>query len=118
MVHAETDNPQLRGFFKYSISTKIPEYLASGRIVLFYGPSQLGLYQYLKENKAAYLADDYRQLCETIKDIKEQKNTNQIILNAEKLAYRMHDAKKSEELLLSVLQKTIDSKAANCSNFK
>lgn len=108
LVHAETENPLLLGFFKYSISTKIPEYLASGRIVLFYGPSELGLYQYLNENKAAYLADGYKQLCETMKDIKEQKNTIQILSNAEKLAYRMHDAKKARALLLNTLQEAVD----------
>ena len=47
LVHTEIESENLKGFFKYSISTKIPEYLATGKPILFYGPRDKKLLEYL-----------------------------------------------------------------------
>lgn len=69
LVHAETNDPLMHGFFKYSISTKIPEYLATGKPVLFYGPKDLGLYSYLSDNRVAVCASNISELKYLIKKV-------------------------------------------------
>lgn len=66
LVHIESNALVGNGFFKYSISTKIPEYLATGKSMLFYGPSNIYLYEFLKENSLAYVADDKEKLIKRI----------------------------------------------------
>lgn len=58
LVHTESNDLMKNEFFRYSISTKIPEYLASGRPVLFFGPSDIYLYTFLTEAGVAVTAPD------------------------------------------------------------
>lgn len=110
LVHAEVQNPLLQGFFRYSISTKIPEYLASGRIVLFYGPKELGLYQYLKSNEAAFTASNYGELREIMKNINTSNSYDTILGNAYTLANENHNSSKARGVLkntvISCLERT------------
>lgn len=107
LIHAETDNPLLMGFFKYSISTKIPEYLASGREILFYGPKDLGLFKYLEANEAAYLASSFEELCEVIIQIIKGERKADIICNANRLAKKNHDVAYNRSQLKSVIIQSI-----------
>lgn len=54
LIHVEADDDENIRFIKYSISTKIPECLAAGKPFIFYGPSDIAMYKYLKENNIAY----------------------------------------------------------------
>lgn len=103
LVHAETNNPRLLGFFKYSISTKIPEYLSSGRLVLFYGPKDLGLYRYLSDNNIAYVASNYQELYETLVDIGNFKMSETILKNALRVATENHNSKTSRITLKNTI---------------
>ena len=58
LVHAESDSQSNNEFFKYSVSTKMSEYLASGRTVMFWGPDNIYLYDFLKDNGIAYTASN------------------------------------------------------------
>lgn len=53
LVHVESMEPQFRAFTRLSISTKIPQYLASGRPILAYGPAELASMRYLQASGAA-----------------------------------------------------------------
>jgi hypothetical protein len=66
LLHIESDALVGNGFFKYSISTKIPEYLATGKQMLFYGPSDIYLYEFLKENNLAVVSDNKQDLFDKI----------------------------------------------------
>lgn len=66
LVHTESDALVNNEFFKYSVSTKIPEYLASGRPALFYGPSDIYLYKFLTDSQTAATADSEEKLSEVI----------------------------------------------------
>ncbi len=108
LLHVETQNPLLLGFFKYSISTKIPEYLSSGRIVLFYGPKELGLFQYLSDNMAAYTAGNYEELRETLIEIKGAKMSDTILKNAVRLANENHSTKRARSVLKNSITNCIE----------
>lgn len=56
LIHAESNENRNNDFFKYSVSTKMSEYLASGRTVMFFGPENIYLYDFLKDNDLAYTA--------------------------------------------------------------
>lgn len=73
LVHTESDALIGNGFFKYSISTKIPEYLSSGRPVLFYGPSDIYLYEFLNKFGVAITASDKNILYDRIADMLDGK---------------------------------------------
>lgn len=66
LVHTESDALVNNEFFKYSVSTKIPEYLASGRPTLFYGPQDIYLYKFLTDSQTAATADNEEKLSEVI----------------------------------------------------
>jgi glycosyltransferase involved in cell wall biosynthesis len=50
LVHIESFDRQNRLFTKFSISTKIPQYMASGKPILAYGPEEVASCNYIKEN--------------------------------------------------------------------
>lgn len=53
LLHVETTNLNSTDFFKYSISTKIPEYLSTGKPILLYCPDDIYLYKFMSVNKLA-----------------------------------------------------------------
>lgn len=103
LVHAEYPTPVLKGFFKYSISTKIPEYLSAGRPVLFYGPSDIGLYQYLEDNQAALLADTREKLDAVIAQLATDSRQEDMVANAVNLAKKNHNSKTGRENLRRIM---------------
>lgn len=62
LVHAETRQFQDNSYVKYSLSTKLPEYLASNRPFLFYGPENIYITQFLLENDACFVGTDIQTL--------------------------------------------------------
>lgn len=51
LLHVESDNVYYRSLTKLSVSTKIPEYLATGVCVVGYGPGEVASMQLLSENQ-------------------------------------------------------------------
>lgn len=66
LVHVESSELESNEFFKYSVSTKISEYLATGRTILFFGPKNISLFGFLAQNKLAYTVSDDHELTEVI----------------------------------------------------
>lgn len=69
MVNVESFDRMSISTMKLSISTKIPEYMASSRCIFFVGPEELAVTQYLKELKAAIIVTKKSQVAieETIR---------------------------------------------------
>lgn len=57
LVHVEADDPESMAATALSISTKIPEYLASGRSILAIGPKGLASIDYLSAHHAAIVLE-------------------------------------------------------------
>lgn len=53
-----TFNPELADEYRYSIPTKLPELLASGRPTLIYGPEAMESYRFCKDNDCGYLISE------------------------------------------------------------
>lgn len=108
LVHVEKADPQKLGFFKYSISTKIPEYLACGRPILFYGPRGMGLFEYLSDNQAALCATNEEELIKCMAFLKNHSFMNEMIDNAKMLAREKHDAVLIRERLKDAINYAVE----------
>lgn len=69
LVFAESSAPELFERLRYSLSTKIPEYLGSNRCMLAYGPAEAGSISYLLENQVACVATEPEQLLGCLEEI-------------------------------------------------
>jgi glycosyltransferase involved in cell wall biosynthesis len=58
LVHVESFDKINRSYTKYSISTKIPEYMASHRSILAYGPGEVASIKILSENHIGVVLTD------------------------------------------------------------
>ncbi|MCS5422122.1 MULTISPECIES: glycosyltransferase [Psychrilyobacter] len=108
LLHTEQDNSQLYGFFKYSISTKIPEYLSSNRPVLFYGPRKLYLYKYLENEQAAYTAFNKDELILAVERfVQDNKLKNNLVKNGRMLAMKNHDTKDTDKIFYKSIVESV-----------
>lgn len=51
LLHAESDDAYYRSLTKLSVSTKIPEYLAHGRLVIGFGPTEVASLRLLSDHR-------------------------------------------------------------------
>ena len=66
LIHTEVLNGDMNEFIKYSVSTKISEYLSTGKPILFLGPESIYLYKLLSEKDMAFTACDDETLKEAL----------------------------------------------------
>ena len=55
MVHVESFDEHSRNYFRLSLSTKVPLYLATGRPILCYGPEEINTCRYLQTCKSGFV---------------------------------------------------------------
>lgn len=79
-VHVEAFDRQNRHITRLSISTKIPEYMASGRCILAVGPADVASMEYLIEFNLGIIATSYDK-----KDIKQA--VRDVMVNSGKRIY-------------------------------
>jgi glycosyltransferase involved in cell wall biosynthesis len=104
LVHVESNNKKLLGYFRFSISTKIPEYLASNRPVLFFGPSEMGLSLYLRDNKVALVASSSIELDECIELLtRNEGKMPGLCSRALSFVHENYNQKRSQEKLKEIL---------------
>lgn len=51
LIHVESFNPNVINFTRYSLSTKIPEYLSAAKPLVYYGPQNIGVAEFLINEK-------------------------------------------------------------------
>src|SRR5690606_35599716 len=68
LMHLESFDEEVIKYTKFSISTKIPQYLAVGRAILAIGPRNIASIDYISENNVGYVCDDI----DNIKNIFEE----------------------------------------------
>ena len=54
LLHIESDNKYMRRLTSLSVSTKIPEYLVSGRPILGFGPAEVASMKLLTDNNVGF----------------------------------------------------------------
>ena len=110
LVHVEAFDKKNRHITRLSISTKIPEYLASGRCVFAVGPKDVASMQYLAENDlgVTVMSDDKLDIKRSLKEI--MINNELRTLYAEKgieVARLFHNADKTAENIFQIVTSSI-----------
>lgn len=103
LLHTEDFNPINIGKVKYSISTKIPDSLASGRILLIYAPQEIACTKYVKENDVGVVAHNNVELENKLIDILNDKiDIASIIKNANSLVEKRHRSQNIYKILKTI----------------
>lgn len=71
LVHAESFDIKNKQIIRYSISTKIMDYLCTGRTILAIGPNDVASIEYLANNDAALVATNKRQIIKLVSAFKQ-----------------------------------------------
>jgi len=66
LVHVESFDKNEIDFFRYSMSTKVPEYLSVGRPILCFGPMDICTVSYLAERGVGIVANNESELKDAI----------------------------------------------------
>jgi hypothetical protein len=73
LLHVESFDRHSRTYARYSVSTKIPEYMAAARPILAYGPEELASIRYIRDTGAGLVVgrQDHCELLGTIRSLLE-----------------------------------------------
>ncbi len=91
MVFVESLDASFLPYTKLSMSTKIPEYLSSGKPIIAIGNSSQCSIDYLKLNNAAYVVTQEDNINQVYTDFLLEKNKDVIIKNARNLFLTNHE---------------------------
>jgi len=110
MVHVESGDPDSMAATALSVSTKIPEYLVSGRGVLAIGPRGLASIDYLEDHRAALVVepDDDAGLDRALTSLATNRELHdELAARGFALARRNHDGHRSRSILWARLRETV-----------
>lgn len=86
LIHAESDSEEYIDFTKYSMSTKISEYMMSGKPILCYAPKCLASAKYIAKYHAGVCVDNENDLRTGIDILMNKNNRNKFGDNGRKCA--------------------------------
>ena len=104
LLHIESFLPDNIRYTRYSISTKIPEYMISGKPIVCFAPHDIAVYKYIQKNNAGICIEDAEKIIDALEELKDQNKYMQYVENAQSVAKRNHSVKKSQQKLLQVLR--------------
>lgn len=109
-------------FVKYSLPTKLADYLKSGVPILYYGPDNGSIYSFLSENKCAFLCvrDDTRNLEDFFKQYSDTILYYNIVENASLTVNQLFNIEEIQDRfyrrLIEVATEGIDDSNSNNKN--
>lgn len=107
VIHTESFDEDIKNTVRYSVSTKIADFLMSGTCILAYGPADVSSIKYLSDNNAAYCITESDELANGIKDLLNNEETRTYILkNALILANKNHRPNSSFETVFNTIKST------------
>ena len=100
VVHVESFKPKYIAKTKMAFSTKIPEYLASGKIIWAVGPKGIESIDYLNRNNAAVISDSMDKIMPALEDLlNERINVQALLINAVDTLEKNHNKNTIQNLL-------------------
>lgn len=82
LLHVESYEPQYITYFRLSMSTKIPEYMASCRPILCVGPSCIATVDFIKEYRIGHVVHDVDKFDDALLEMQNAEYRNQLVVNA------------------------------------
>lgn len=77
-------------FSRLSLSTRVPEFLSSGKPILAMGPSEQGAIQYLDINNVAFVIKDFSDIKQVFMDLQDTDIVREKLENAKRLFLLNH----------------------------
>lgn len=91
LLHVENFDKTNINKVKYSVSTKIPDSLASGKLLMAYGPKEVESINYIMRNNAGIIVDNINNIDVVLNNIiKDKLNLDLILSNAKNLVEKNH----------------------------
>lgn len=110
VLFIESFDESIKKYTKYSLSTKIPEYLSSQKPIIAIGPSGIASIDYLKNNNAALVLDDFNQnhWPKLLSDFfTNEKDIENLVKNAIELLKKNHDYSIIKNRVFSILNDSV-----------
>lgn len=109
LLHTEAFDEDSIAFVQHSLSTKIPDSLASGVPLLAYGPEEIASMQHLIRNGCALTATAEDQLYDMLcRAFQEEKESCQMVSRALETARREHDEALVSDRLRRILKEAAE----------
>lgn len=109
VVHVEGFDPESRKAVRYSVSTKIADYLMNGPCIIAYGPAEIASMRYLSENGAGFVITEQERLKEKLEKLFSEPNPEDRIGRARRLARKNHDPvavrKRTERIIKQAIRR-------------
>lgn len=105
LIHVEAFDRASVNSTRLSLSTKIPEYLSTNRVVFAYGPSSIASMRYLKEFRIAITCFEYSALHDSLKMVLNSSIANEISNRGFRKAMESHDIKKVSNDFQNMIRK-------------
>jgi len=119
LVHIESFDLSIIEYTKYSISTKIPEYMASGKPIICYSPKHIAVSQYINDNKVGIATDSYEVLISGIEKMVTDKDFYyQCAINGLKTARKNHTKTAAFATLVNTIDRGVKGKSISIYNDK
>lgn len=111
LIFIESFDDNIKKYTRFSISTKIPEYLSLGKNIIAVGPSDIASIIYLKENNLAIVCDDtnrneWKDIVEN--SLRDKKLLKRNIENGKAMFFKNHYRKNQREKFLEILYSLIN----------
>lgn len=107
LIFIESFDENIKKYTRFSISTKIPEYLSLGKAIVAVGPSDIASIAYLKENDLAIVCDDTNRA--EWKNVLKNSLTDKRLLkknieNGKNIFFKNHYRKTQQQKFLEILR--------------
>lgn len=105
LLHIESFDKSVQEFIRLSLSTKIPEYMSTGKNIILCAPRNTAIFQYINDNKVGFAFDsldiDWRDFFETVSNIGKRIEYSK---NAIKLVKEKHSELYKDKILEKVFK--------------
>lgn len=104
LLHVESDDKDIINYTKYSFSTKISEYLYSGLPILYFGPKNLAVPEYLEENEIGLVSADQDEVTQKFNWLFSVTNRKRLGEKAKKHARNYHSREYQEGVMYEIFR--------------
>lgn len=109
LLFVESFEQKYKNTARLSFSTKITDYLGSGKCILAIGPDDIAPIEYFTEEEAALIVTDLNELHSKLEYLCNQSIIKEYSQKAFDCAFRNHDIREKDSLLKSTLINIADS---------
>lgn len=112
LLHVEAFDKANKHLTRYSISTKIPELMNSGRVILAIGPSDIASIEYLQKTNSAFIINstDYNKMYEQFIKFLNSNKLKKYVKNGGKFVKQNHDMNQIQKYIEKIIMDNYSEK--------